>query len=67
MISVFWAGVNITGFIILCFIYYNTGKQGAKQFLDLKLFRYLQVAVMLHLIFDTVGYLLIEEQFFVTR
>ena len=67
MVSVFWAGVNITGFIILCFIYYNTGKQGVKQFLDLKLFRYLQIAVMLHLIFDTVGYLLIEEPFFTTR
>ncbi|MCL2444275.1 MAG: histidine kinase, partial [Treponema sp.] len=66
MTMAFWSGINIASLIILCLMYWNTGKDGTKIFLDLKLFRYFQVAVLLHLIFDTMGYLLIKEPFAVS-
>ena len=49
-------GANIMGFIILCFMYTNTGKQSFKQLIDLKLFKFMQVSVLLFLIFDTLSY-----------
>jgi len=60
MTGIFWVGVNIMGFIFLCFMYYNTGRQDTKQFPDIKLFRFLQIAVMLHLIFDTISFMMVE-------
>jgi len=63
MANSFWVGVNIMGFVILCFMYYNTGRQDTKQFPDIKLFRYLQITVMLHVIFDTISFMMVEGFF----
>jgi len=44
------------GFIILGFMYYNTGKRSIKKITDLSLFRYLQLSILLYLFFDTTAY-----------
>jgi len=49
-------GANIMGFVILCFMYYYTGKQINKQLIDLQLFKYMQLSVLLFLLFDTISY-----------
>jgi len=47
------------GFIILLLVYYNAGKQGIKQLTDLKLFKYMQLSVLLLLFFNTLFYFFI--------
>jgi len=44
------------GFIILCFMYYYTGRQSVKQLIDLKLFKLLLLSVLLVLLFDTASF-----------
>jgi len=56
-------GANIMGFTILCFMYYNTGKQSVKQLIDLKLFRFMQLSVLLFLFFDTLSYFALNMDF----
>ena len=56
MITALCIGANMMGFIILCIMFYNTGRQSSKQLVDLKLFKFMQLSVLLFLLFDTVSY-----------
>ena len=67
MITAICIGANIMGFIILCFMFYNTGKQGIKQLPDLNLFKFMQLSVMLFLLLDTLSYLSMTYNFLYSR
>jgi len=51
------------GFIMMCLMYLNTSAGEAKNFPDLKMFRMIQISVMLHIIFCTAGHLFEMGQF----
>ncbi|MCL2264906.1 MAG: sensor domain-containing diguanylate cyclase [Treponema sp.] len=61
----FWVAVNIIGFVILIFMYINTDKTYQEKSHIQKLFRYLQLLILLYLIFDT-GAFLLDGSFFKT-
>jgi len=58
MKPLFWVGVNLIGFMILVFMYNNIDKKRRKKTTGQKIFGYLQIVLMLYLIFDTGMYLI---------
>ena len=52
-----WVAVNFIGFVILVFMYYTTDKTKGKRTFGQRLFGYLQITIMLYLVFDTGMYL----------
>jgi len=69
----FWVAVNLIGFIILLFMYFNIDKKRSKgklsdtDFFEQKMFGYFQLVIMLYLIFDTGMYLSNGTDFFAAR
>ena len=58
MMPLFWIAVNLMGLAILAFMYGNADKASAKRILAHRVFRYLQIAVMLYVIVDMGTYIL---------
>ena len=55
MKSFIWIAVNLIGLFILAFVYTHRDKTSLKKTVNQKLIEYLQLSVMLYLIFDTLG------------
>jgi len=62
-----WVAVNLIGFVILVFMYINTDKTSLSRSRGRKLFKYLQIIIMLYIIFDTGMYIMEGMSFFGAR